>query len=108
MLKEEIRKTLEQLDHERLIDVWNTYQYQISGEDVIYSVYSEFDEICQGMTPTEIADNVCAGDFSTVDDYFQITPYGFKSFPAWDTVEHISIDELADRIAEDASMEGLF
>lgn len=107
MRKEEIRERLEQLADERLISVWNEYQFEISGEDVIYSVYSDFDEICQDMSPTEIADNVCAGDFSTVDDYFQITPYGFKSFPIWDTEEHVYIDELADWIAEDERREGL-
>lgn len=80
MRKEEIRERLEQLTAESLIGVWNEYQFEISGEDVIYSVYGEFDEICQDMSPTEIADNVCAGDFSTVDDYFQITHTGLNPF----------------------------
>ena len=105
MKKEEIRERLEQLAHERLIEVWNEYQYEISGEDVIYSVDWEFDEICQGMSPTEIAHNVCGGDFSPVDDYFVTSPYGFESFPIRDTGEHISIGELADWIAEDESRE---
>ena len=107
MKKVEIRERLELLAYERQIDVWNAYQFEISGEDVIYSVDYEFDEICQGMSPTEIAHNVYGGDFKPVDDYFQITPYGFESFPVWDTDEHVSLEELADWISEDESREGL-
>ena len=100
MKKEEIRERVEQLSIESLVEVWNEYQNENSGDDVIYSI-AEFDEICFHMTPSEIAENVCGGEFDLVDDYFIITPYGFESFPIWDAYKHVYIDELVDWFAED-------
>ena len=105
MRKEEIRERLEHLTAESLIGVWNEYQSEVNGEDVIFSIDWEFDEICQDMSPTEIAENVCGGDFNPVDEYFQITPYGFKSFPGWDVDSYVDVEELAGWISEDESRE---
>ena len=100
MKKEEIRERVEKLSSESLVEVWNEYQSEISGEDAFYST-DELDEMCFHMTPSEIAENVCGGEFDLVDDYFIITPYGFESFPVWDAYKHVYLDELVDWISED-------
>ena len=102
MKKEEIRERIEQLTIERLVELWNEYQTEISGDDVIYSI-AELDEICFHMAPSEIVENVCGGKFDVVDDYFMITPYGFESFPVWDAEKHIEITELVDWMADSVS-----
>lgn len=102
MKKEEIRERIAELSIESLIELWNEYQNEMSGDDVIYSTV-EFDEICFNMSPSEIAENVGGGGLDLGDDYFIITPYGFESFPVWDAYKVVFLDELVDWIAEDGT-----
>lgn len=107
MKKEEIRERLEHLPTERLIEVWNEYQFEISGEDAIYSIDYEFDEICRDMSPLEIAENVCGEHFNPAEENFIITPYGFESLATWEVIAHVNITELVDWIADDVRHLGL-
>lgn len=107
MLKQEIRDKIDEMMCEMQIELWNTYQTQIDGDDYIYTIDFDFNEICCDMSPFEIAENVSNGDFNILDDYFIITPYGFNSFPVWNTEEHVDIDTLVNWIMEDEKLESL-
>lgn len=76
-----IKEQLSQLSDADLIAVHNEYCYANSYEDDEIFDMCMFDEICNGMTPTDIAQRIYYGDFNITDNYFVYNGYeNFESF----------------------------
>lgn len=74
------------------LDSWNGYL----GDDRYFGMY-DFDELMQGKTPSEIAQEVWNGGFNPNDDYFRFTIYGVESDCYKDYSDYLDdyfIDEL--------------
>jgi len=54
----------------------NEYCYETSGYDDEIIEMERFDEICEGMTPSDIARSIVYGDFNPNHDYFHFNGYG--------------------------------
>lgn len=92
--KEEIKEILENLDDCELLRIWNEF-------DQYSTIYTseEFDEICGGMTPSEIALKCFNGDFNPNHDFWTFN--GYENLKSSDYLDElISIDDLADYIAD--------
>lgn len=92
--KEEIKEILEDMDESELLRIWNEFtQY-----DTIYTS-EEFDEICNGMTPTEIAMKSFYGDFNPNHNFWTFN--GYENFKSSDYLtDLIYLDDLADDICD--------
>ena len=89
--KEEIKEILENLDDCELLRIWNEF-------DQYSTIYTseEFDEICGGMTPSEIALKCFYGKhFNPNDEFFTFN--GYENFESSDDLaDFIDFDDLAD------------
>lgn len=91
--KYEIMEILDDLTDEELITIWNDYSY-----DTVYTM-DEFDEICNGLTPSDIALKSFYGDFNPDNEYWSFNGYG--NFKSSDYLEDfINTEELAKHIVE--------
>lgn len=108
----EIEEILNSLSDEELLNIHN--EYNDYGDDEIFFMYM-FDDMCNGMTPTEIAQRIFFGDFNPNHSYFRFDGYAnFESsdFPSdwidtsdianymYDNWESYNIDEVADLFYE--------
>lgn len=90
--KEEIKEILENLDDCELLRIWNEF-------DQYSTIYTsdEFDEICNNMTPTEVAMKAFYGDFNPNHNFWTFN--GYENFKSSDYLDElISINDLADYI----------
>ena len=95
---ERILEALKDMDAAEIVSVWNEYCSSVNRmDDYVYSM-NEFDEICDGMKPWEVARACFYGEFSPCDDYFRFNGYGnFESFDYWeDEGSPISLEEIAE------------
>lgn len=79
MTQEQKQRAIEEIldnlaDHE-IVDVNNAYQECVNGDKYIYST-DDFDELMDGMTPTEIANRVAFGDYNPYHMWFWFNGYG--------------------------------
>lgn len=92
--KEKVRELLEDMYENDLLKIWNEF----SQYDTIFTS-EEFDEICGGMTPTEIAMKSFYGDFNPNHDFWTFN--GYENFKSSDfLVDLIYLDDLVDDICD--------
>lgn len=101
-MEEKIKEYVESLTNEEKRSLWNEYcNADNRADDWIYNM-SEFDDINEGKTPSDIALNICYGDFRATDNYFWFDGYG--NFESSDCIDNDSspfyVDELVDYIIE--------
>jgi len=77
------------------LSVYNEYAYASGHEPVFYM--EEFDEVCNGMRPIDVAWKVRYGDFCPHHDYFTFDGYAnFESIEGLSTWLEDYVDDLAD------------
>lgn len=73
---EAIRSIIEDMDDSDAIALHNEWCYKTNNYDDEIIEMERFDEICEGMTPSEIARSIVYGDFNPNHDYFHYNGYG--------------------------------
>ena len=91
------------LEHEAngVLYTWNDFCRSRSdkSEDQIYNM-GEFDEMCNGLTPTRIAEIVDNTDFSIHDNYYKESIYGLESSDDVSELMTCNFFEVAEDILE--------
>ena len=94
----EIKEYLENLSDGELLSLWNEYRRGQYCDGDIYDM-EEFDEICEHMTPTDLACKIFYGKFNPNDTYFIFN--GYSNLESSDYLDDlIDIDELAQHICD--------
>ena len=73
---EAIKNIIEGMDDSDAIALHNEYCYETNNYDDEIIEMERFDEICEGMTPSDIANHIFYGDFNPNHDYFHYNGYG--------------------------------
>lgn len=77
------------------VAIYNEYAYNTGNEPIYYT--GEFDEICAGFTPMDIAQKVRFGSFNPFYDYFT-----FDGYANFESIENVTewledyVDDMAD------------
>ena len=82
---EAIKNIIEDMDESDAVALHNEYCYETNNYDDEIIEMERFDEICEGMTPSDIARSIFYGDFNPNHGYFHFNGYGnFEStdYPA--------------------------
>lgn len=73
---ETIKNIIEDMDDSDAVALHNEYCYETDNYDDEIIEMERFDEICEGMTPSDIARSIVYGDFNPNHDYFHFNGYG--------------------------------
>ena len=73
---EAIKNIIEDMDESDAVALHNEYCYETNNYDDEIIEMERFDEICEGMTPSDIANHIFYGDFNPNHDYFHYNGYG--------------------------------
>lgn len=73
---EAIRNIIEDLGTSDEVALHNEWCYANNNYDDVIIDMEGFDELCAGMTPSEIAMKIVYGDFNPNHDYFHYNGYG--------------------------------
>ena len=73
---ETIKNIIEDMDDSDAVALHNEYCYETNNYDDEIIEMERFDEICEGMTPSDIARSIVYGDFNPNHDYFHYNGYG--------------------------------
>ena len=73
---EAIKNIIEDMDDSDAVALHNEYCYETNDYDDEIIEMERFDEICEGMTPIEIANHIFYGDFNPNHEYFHYDGYG--------------------------------
>ena len=73
---EAIKNIIEGMDDSDAVALHNEYCYETNDYDDEIIEMERFDEICEGMTPIEIANHIFYGDFNPNHEYFHYDGYG--------------------------------
>ena len=73
---EAIKNIIEGMDESDAVALHNEYCYETNNYDDEIIEMERFDEICEGMTPSDIANHIFYGDFNPNHDYFHYNGYG--------------------------------
>lgn len=73
---EAIKNIIEDMDDSDAVTLHNKYCYETDNYDDEIFEMEEFDEICEGMKPIDIARSIAYGDFNPNHDYFHYNGYG--------------------------------
>ena len=73
---EAIKNIIEDMDTSDAVALHNEYCYKTKGFDDEIIEMERFDEICEDMTPSDIARGIVYGDFNPNHDYFHFNGYG--------------------------------
>ena len=73
---EAIKNIIEDMDDSDAVALHNEYCYETNNYDDEIIEMERFDEICEGMTPSDIARGIFYGDFNPNHDYFHFNGYG--------------------------------
>lgn len=73
---ETIKNIIEGMDESDAVALHNEYCYETSDYDDEIIEMERFDEICEGMTPSDIANHIFYGDFNPNHEYFHYNGYG--------------------------------
>ena len=96
-LKEKITEILQEMPDWEIVGIWNDYCDDVKYfDDKIYSM-DLFDELCEGLTPSQIVGGLAA-DFRSYDSWFKDGIYGYDSVD--DVWIHIDIEDLVDWIID--------
>lgn len=73
---EAIKNIIEDMDDSDAVALHNEYCYETNDYDDEIIEMERFDEICEGMTPSDIARSIFYGDFNPNHEYFHYNGYG--------------------------------
>ena len=73
---EAIKNIIEDMDDSDAVALHNEYCYETNDYDDEIIEMERFDEICEGMAPSDIALSIFYGDFNPNHDYFHFNGYG--------------------------------
>ena len=73
---EAIKNIIEDMDDSDAVALHNEYCYETNDYDNEIIEMERFDEICEGMTPSDIANHIFYGDFNPNHEYFHYDGYG--------------------------------
>ena len=73
---EAIKNIIEDMDDSDAVALHNEYCYETNNYDDEIIEMERFDEICEGMTPSDIARGIFYGDFNPNHGYFHFNGYG--------------------------------
>lgn len=73
---ETIKNIIEGMDESDAVALHNEYCYETNDYDDEIIEMERFDEICEGMTPSDIANHIFYGDFNPNHEYFHYNGYG--------------------------------
>lgn len=73
---EAIKNIIEDMDDSDAVALHNEWCYETNNYDDEIIEMDRFDEICEGMSPIEIARSIVYGDFNPNHDYFHYNGYG--------------------------------
>ena len=73
---EAIKNIIYDMDDSDAVALHNEYCYKTNDYDDEIIEMERFDEICEGMTPSDIARGIAYGDFNPNHDYFHFNGYG--------------------------------
>ena len=73
---EAIKNIIEDMDESDAVALHNEYCYETNNYDDEIIEMERFDEICEGMTPSDIARSIFYGDFNPNHEYFHFNGYG--------------------------------
>ena len=73
---EAIKSIIEDMDDSDAVALHNEYCYETNDYDDEIIEMERFDEICEGMTPSDIANRIFYGDFNPNHEYFHFNGYG--------------------------------
>ena len=73
---EAIKNIIEDMDDSDAVALHNEYCYETNNYDDEIIEMERFDEICEGMTPSDIANQIFYGDFNPNHEYFHYDGYG--------------------------------
>lgn len=73
---EAIKNIIENMTESDAVALHNKYCYETDNYDDEIFEMEEFDEICEGMKPIDIARSIAYGDFNPNHDYFHYNGYG--------------------------------
>ena len=73
---EAIKNIIESMDESDAVALHNEYCYETNNYDDEIIEMERFDEICEGMTPSDIARSIFYGDFNPNHEYFHYDGYG--------------------------------
>ena len=73
---EAIKNIIEDMDESDAVALHNEYCYETNDYDDEIIEMERFDEICEGMTPSDIANHIFYGDFNPNHEYFHYDGYG--------------------------------
>lgn len=71
-----IRSIIKNMSDSDAVALHNEYCYETNDYDDEIIEMERFDEICEGMKPSEIARSIVYGDFNPNHDYFHYNGYG--------------------------------
>ena len=73
---EAIKNIIKDMDDSDAVTLHNEYCYETNNYDDEIIEMERFDEICEGMTPSDIANHIFYGDFNPNHGYFHYNGYG--------------------------------
>lgn len=73
---EAIKNIIEDMDDSDAVALHNEWCYETNNYDDEIIEMERFDEICEGMTPSDIANHIFYGDFNPNHGYFHFNGYG--------------------------------
>lgn len=73
---EAIKNIIEDMDDSDAVALHNEYCYETNNYDDEIFEMERFDEICEGMEPSDIARSIFYGDFNPNHEYFHYDGYG--------------------------------
>lgn len=73
---EAIKNIIKDMDDSDAVALHNEYCYETNDYDDEIIEMERFDEICEGMTPSDIANHIFYGDFNPNHEYFHYDGYG--------------------------------
>lgn len=73
---EAIKNIIKDMDESDAVALHNEYCYETNDYDDEIIEMERFDEICEGMTPSDIARSIFYGDFNPNHSYFHYDGYG--------------------------------
>lgn len=73
---EAIKNIIEGMDESDAVALHNEWCYETNNYDDEIIEMERFDEICEGMTPSDIANHIFYGDFNPNHSYFHYDGYG--------------------------------
>ena len=79
---EAIKNIIEDMDDSDAVALHNEYCYETNDYDDEIIEMERFDEICEGMTPSDIANHIFYGDFNPNHNYFRYN--GYANFESTD------------------------